>query len=84
MGKFCLRKTIREILISEYGDYSMFRTDAYPTGTPQFPNFDKDHPLTPSDIDFWNDLEFEDDNDKPFFGDVETEQENVLDSKKNN
>lgn len=64
MGNFALRKLIREI-ISEYGNIAFYKADIYTTDGSRFPKYDKENPNTPTEIDFWNDLEFETDEDIP-------------------
>jgi hypothetical protein len=64
MGNFALRKMIREI-ISEYGNIAFYKADIYTTDGSRFPKYNKEKPNTPTEIDFWNDLEFETDEDIP-------------------
>lgn len=64
MGNSALRKIVREI-ISEYGNLAFYKADIYSTDGTRFPKYDKSNPNTPTEIDFWNDLEFETDEDIP-------------------
>lgn len=59
MGNFLLRKLVRKTL-EEYGNYSPNKVASYTGGDIHFPNYDKENISTPSDLDFWNDIEFED------------------------
>jgi hypothetical protein len=61
MGNFYLRKYIREAL-EEYGNMAFQKVNAYPPDHNKFPTLDPDHPNDPADIDFLNDLKFQDDN----------------------
>lgn len=62
MGNFFLRKLIRETL-TEYGNIAFHKADIYSTDGSRFPKYDKEEINTPTEIDFWNDLEFETDED---------------------
>lgn len=62
MGNFVLRKLIREVL-SEYGNFAFHKADIYSTDGDKFPEYDKNKINTPTEIDFWNDLEFRTDED---------------------
>jgi len=64
MGNFVLRKIIREVL-SEYGNMAFYKADIYSTDGSRFPKYDKNNPKTPTEIDFWNDLEYKTDQDIP-------------------
>lgn len=73
MGNFALRKIIREVL-SEYGNMAFYKADIYSTDGSRFPKYDKKNINTPTEIDFWNDLEFETDEDIPI-----SEDEDLID-----
>jgi len=72
MENFALRKIIREI-ITEYGNFAFHKADIYSTDGSRFPKYDKENPNTPTEIDFWNDLEFETDEDTPISEEEKTE-----------
>lgn len=80
MGNFALRKLIREVL-SEYGNFAFYKADIYSTDGSRFPKYDKENPNTPTEIDFWDDLEFHTDEDTPISESEEEETEE--DSEKN-
>jgi len=61
MRNFHLRKYVREVL-KEYGNMAFSKANAYPPDHNKFPTLDPDHPSEPVDIDFLNDLKFQDDN----------------------
>jgi hypothetical protein len=64
MGNFALKKLIREI-ITEYGNMAFHKADIYTTDGSRFPKYEKENIFTPTEIDFWNDLEFKTDEDIP-------------------
>lgn len=74
MGNFALRKIIREIL-SEYGNMAFYKADIYSTDGTRFPKYDKTDPNTPTEIDFWDDIEFGTDEDKPISEEEEVDEE---------
>lgn len=61
MGNFYLRKYIREVL-KEYGNMAFHKYNVYSPDHNEFPVLDPEHPNDPVDIDFLNDLKFQDDN----------------------
>lgn len=80
MEEYHIRKVVRNIL-REYGNIAFHKLNAYPPDGNVFPNFDKEDIKTPSDIDFWSDLEYNTDEDIPI-----SEEGNLegIRSKKNN
>jgi hypothetical protein len=78
MGNFALRKLIRETL-SEYGNFAFHKADIYSTDGSRFPKYDEEHPNTPTEIDFWDDLEFHTDEDIPISESDEEESDGESD-----
>lgn len=76
MGNFVLRKIIREVL-SEYGNIAFYKADVYSTDGAMFPKYDEKSPNTPTEIDFWNDLEFETDEDIPISEEEKEEKDKL-------
>jgi len=76
MGNFALRKLIREAL-NEYGNFAFHRADIYSTDGSRFPEYDKEKINTPTEIDFWNDLEFHTDEDIPISESDESEDDDL-------
>lgn len=74
MGNFALRKLIRETL-SEYGNFAFHKADIYSTDGSRFPKYDKRKINTPTEIDFWSDLEFHTDEDIPISESDDSESE---------
>ena len=74
MGNFALRKLIRETL-SEYGNFAFHKADIYSTDGSRFPKSDKRKINTPTEIDFWSDLEFHTDEDIPISESDDSESE---------
>ena len=74
MGNFSLRNIIREIL-SEYGNFAFHKADIYSTDGSRFPKYNKEKINTPTEIDFWNDLEFNTDKDAPISESDESEED---------
>jgi hypothetical protein len=64
MGNFALRKLIREA-INEYGNFAFHKANIYFSDGSMFPEYDKEKIKIPTEIDFWNDLEFGTDEDIP-------------------
>lgn len=46
-------------MLEEYGNMAFYKASVYPDGQTEFPELDRDNPRTPSDIDFWNDIDFD-------------------------
>jgi hypothetical protein len=74
MGNFALRKIIREVL-NEYGNMAFYKADIYSTDGTRFPKYDKTDPNTPTEIDFWDDIEFRTDEDTPISEEEEIDEE---------